>query len=273
MIIEIHIEIHGDHAEVVSYSGSETFVQIPERYQGFPVTVIGERAFERSNVESVQLPDTVVEIRPFAFRFSQLFSINMENLRNIGEEAFRGTKLVDVTLPSGVSLGDGVFHHCHRLYSVSIPNTLSISLDKHFTGLHVREIHFGGIEKEFRQRIPDRLEQDHPVFFFLDSNGDEYKEILQKVTTPEFAYTVFEDGIRIDKAFGKKIDVPEFISGYYVVEVGDAAFLEAESVYIPETVMNAPYAFMNCGCHYISIPTDLWIEPTTIPKGCVVKRY
>ena len=267
------IEILGDHAEVTCYNGDETHIQIPDEYCGVPVTVIGERAFERSNVESVHLPDTVVEIRPFAFRFSQLFSVNMENLRNIGEEAFRGTKLVDVTLPSGVSLGDGVFHHCHRLYSVSIPNTLSISLDKYFAGLHVREIHFRGTKEEFHERIQDRLEQDHPVFFFLDSNGDEYKEILQKITTPEFAYTVFEDGIRIDKAFGKKIDVPEFINGYYVVEVGDAAFLEAESVYIPETVMNAPYAFMNCGCHYISIPTDLWIEPTTIPKGCVVKRY
>lgn len=56
-------------------------------------------------------------------------------LRTIGESAFRGTRIRDLSLPEGVSLiGNSAFENCHELGSVRFPSTLKEAGASAFSG-------------------------------------------------------------------------------------------------------------------------------------------
>jgi len=53
---------------VIDYTGNSTSVVVPESFEGYTVTVIGECAFENKTfIESIDLPDTITVIRRRAF--------------------------------------------------------------------------------------------------------------------------------------------------------------------------------------------------------------
>lgn len=266
--------ILNNEVEIIGFDKETTELEIPAFIEGFPVTSIGESAFESTSVHYVQLPTSVVRIKPYAFRYSSLSSINLDHLKEIGDEAFRATKLVDIAIPDNVLLGNGVFHHCHRLHSVTLPNSISLNLDNHFAGLHVNEIHYCGTESQFYEKIIGRLECDHPVFYFLDNHGDEYKEVLGTGKTENLEYTVFGDGIRIDKATGRKIVIPERLEDNWVTSIGSAAFDKfTEEVFLPMTIRDCPDAFILCALlKKLSVPFDVFVDISTIPKITVIER-
>ena len=127
---------------------------------------------------------------------------------------------------------------------------------------------------QFREKIIGRLECDHPVFYFLDNHGDEYKEVLGTGKTENLEYTVFGDGIRIDKATGRKIVIPECIEDTGVTSVGLAAFDEfVEEVFLPMTIRDCPDAFILCASlRKLSVPFDVWIDACAIPKATIIER-
>ena len=85
-------EIDDGEVTILTYTGSETTVTVPDTVEGYPVTEIGEKAFARSRVVSVTLPDTVEEIDWFAF--SECVSLKTVTvgsaLSEIGYGAFDG---------------------------------------------------------------------------------------------------------------------------------------------------------------------------------------
>ncbi len=84
-------------ASVISYTGTDTAVEIPETLDGNPVTSIGENAFAKTAVTSVVIPEGVTSIGKNAFA---------ENNNN----------LIWISLPKSVaSIGEGAFGDCGSL--------------------------------------------------------------------------------------------------------------------------------------------------------------
>ncbi|MCM1299722.1 MAG: leucine-rich repeat protein [Firmicutes bacterium] len=144
--------------EIVSYSGSEAEVTVPDSINGVRVTKIDDRAFYNNTALSavtvpqgvkeigeyafygctaltvVSLPLTLEEIDEYAFSgCSSLSEITIpSSVRDIGDGAFsRNPALTEMTFPEGVrELGDndgieGVCYSCANLTSVSLPSTLT----------------------------------------------------------------------------------------------------------------------------------------------------
>ena len=91
----------GTGLKIDKYTGDSQYVVIQAYYDGLPVKEIGYRAFYRSNIISVSIPDTVVYI---------------------GDEVFYCcTNLTTATLPRDLKyLGDYSFYDCENLSSLLI---------------------------------------------------------------------------------------------------------------------------------------------------------
>lgn len=90
------------------------------------ITVIGNSAFEGSQISSINIPPSVIEIEYAAFKDSNLISVKIPNsITAIGAYAFSGTNLSSVIIPEGVSeIGCDIFTSCKKLSFVSLPNSL-----------------------------------------------------------------------------------------------------------------------------------------------------
>lgn len=130
-----------DGVVITGYTGTLTSFMLPDYIEGYPVTEIGDSAFENSEIEQIILPKTLVKIGEKAFQFSkQLIFVNMSNqvteigawafddcksltyislpdsLKTISPFAFWGAGLTTVTIPSGVEyIGNGAFGYGSEL--------------------------------------------------------------------------------------------------------------------------------------------------------------
>ena len=91
-------------------------------------TKIGESAFrDCTGLTSVTLPNTITEIRDYAFENSSISNFTIpSSVTSIGSRAFaRCESLTSVTIPSGVGeIYVQTFYQCENLASVTIPNTV-----------------------------------------------------------------------------------------------------------------------------------------------------
>lgn len=94
-----------ENGVVVSYSGTQTEIVIPSVYQGEPVTKIGDRAFQETNVVCVTIPSSIIEIGDYAFGYCH--------------------KLVNVIFNEGLKMvGEGAFFDCPKIEKMLFPNSL-----------------------------------------------------------------------------------------------------------------------------------------------------
>lgn len=103
---------------------------VPEYILGFPVSSIGDNAFEDCvSLTDLTLPDSIISFGGNAFgNCSSLLDFNMpSSLISIGYAAFnRCDKLTSINLPEGlISIGRGAFNYCENLQNVSIPNSVT----------------------------------------------------------------------------------------------------------------------------------------------------
>ena len=118
----------GYTATITQYSGTATDVVIPSEIDGYPVTEIGQGAFQYMKaLRSVTIPESVKVIGEDAFLFCiSLMSAELPSgLESIGENAFRSTCLLSVDVPDGVTrIGAGAFAYCRGLSNVHIPSSV-----------------------------------------------------------------------------------------------------------------------------------------------------
>ena len=148
----------GDGYSVTKYVGADSEVIIPPFYNGLPVTEIGKTAFMdceglyaviiSENVQkicnnafiyctelsSVELPSTLLEIGANAFSYSGISHINLpENLVKIDRQAFSYTKLTSIVMPDSLEeLGEFAFTGCALLKSADTGNGLKIIPEQAF---------------------------------------------------------------------------------------------------------------------------------------------
>lgn len=110
----------------VGFSGElPSSLVIPSMVDGSSVIAIGNGAFQKTSLESVQIPTSVLSIGKRAFEgcrslTSVVFSEGSK-LRTIAAEAFIGSGISNVCIPASVETLDiGVFASCSSLTSVTI---------------------------------------------------------------------------------------------------------------------------------------------------------
>ena len=99
-----HYTVENGLATVTKYEGAATLVEIPQTLDGYPVTAIGERAFEgNTSIAAVVVPDGVKVINWFAFYgCGSLFDITLPaSITSIGHAVFDGCAGPTVTCPKG----------------------------------------------------------------------------------------------------------------------------------------------------------------------------
>lgn len=105
--------------ELLCYLGTDKDVIIPTG-----ITTISEGAFKNADIESVIIPDTVLNIGSYAFAYcSNLVRVCMsDNIEHIGSYAFMYcVKLKDICIPKSLTtIEEGVFLGCREL-NIEIP--------------------------------------------------------------------------------------------------------------------------------------------------------
>ena len=121
--------IEGNQVTIKGYYGSETAIVVPSLIEGYPVTKIGNYAFDNSNFVSVKLPNSVQSVGEQAFAWSKsLKSIEFgTGLKVIGPDAFNDCAVLEnVTLPDGLEeIKYGAFIGCNALTHVVIPDSVT----------------------------------------------------------------------------------------------------------------------------------------------------
>ncbi len=120
----------GNSYIVSGFNGNPTYANIPNEYNGKPVTAIGERAFYKcGSLESVYIPIGIKTIENDAFfDCDKLTSLVIpDGMTTIGEYAFAGClALTSVTVPKSVTvIKDYAFSTCIKLASVYYAGNLS----------------------------------------------------------------------------------------------------------------------------------------------------
>lgn len=110
---------------IEEYIGTSKKLVIPSEYNGVPIRVIAERAFEGKGLKSVTISEGIIEIGSWAFAYNQnLKTINIpETVESIGAHAFEfAEKLKQIALPEKVKiLGECAFWGCSSLNEIVIP--------------------------------------------------------------------------------------------------------------------------------------------------------
>lgn len=291
-------EFDKETGTILWYKGKEKNTVIPSEIDGVAVKCIGERAFDHSGLESVEIPDSVTKIEKRAFRRNELTELNIpESVTEIGEEAFSGNKqLTSILIPNGVTtigkeafsfgeltdviISDGVTEIGEKaFYSNNISNLV---LSKNL--LKVGERAFGGNELK-TVTIPENvIEMGENSFYsaklkevivkYNDTNKEKrfnskWKNIGFPVELKPGAKNI--NGLVFDPDFGeilkykgeeKHVIIPNEIDGVKVTSIGDRAFysIELESVKLPDGLISiGEYAFCWNKLTSITIPENVEI--------------
>lgn len=122
---EYSISESGKNAVIEKYIGNDKSVVIPEEIEGATVTKIESGAFLQQDIESVVIPDTVVNVLSGAFMAcTKLKTVKLGNsVANIFGMAFSGcTSLEEINFPDSLEMiGDRTFENCTSLKKVSLP--------------------------------------------------------------------------------------------------------------------------------------------------------
>ena len=135
--IEVEYEVSEGQVTIKKIYTTLENVAIPSEIDGYPVTSIGDFAFEDCfGLTSITIPNSVTRIGDGAFTScSSLISITIPNsVTDIGDSAFNFCSgLTSITIPNNVTrIGDSAFWGCSSLTSITIPNSVTSIGDRAF---------------------------------------------------------------------------------------------------------------------------------------------
>ncbi len=269
----------GTHAVVVSYIGSAKNVVIAEEYDGKPVTKIKNNAFDGKSINSILIPDSIMEIGDYAF--------------------YNCSTMTDVTVGNGLlSVGTDAFALCTGLMSVHITDIskwCAISFENHSANpLSCANDLYIGTEAVRNLVIPVGVESIGNYAFYncifitdltisngvvsIGSSAFSYCRSITEITVPEsvesigssaFSFctglsnaTLGNGVINIGaNAFDGCSSLTSVTVGNKLKNIGDYAFANCPilaSVNIPEsTVRIGDYAFSLSGLTALTVPNSV----------------
>lgn len=237
----------------------------------YTVTAIGDYAFEKTSVNSVQLPNSIVSIGKNAFYdCSNITEIALpSSVRSIGENAYYGcTGLTEIDLSNVTSLGKAAFAKCENIKTITISNRLSRLPNSAFSDCkalseiiipenitEIGEATFKNCSGLKEVTFPSNLQ-------IIGKNAFAYCTELQEVSFPNSVTKIGES------AFNSCSSIKEVIIPNGVTILDDGIFAKCtslQSVVIPESITKINNDVFN-GCN-LKIVYSLNPTPPTIVKG------
>ena len=163
--------------QVVKYHGDRKEVKLPESvlFDGKSkiLIAIGPNSFEKTVVESLIMPDSIVDIGSCAFHESELSRIHLSSslehidysafsgcksleeinlpssLNRMGPHAFNRTGIKSISIPEGIiKIDDSLFSFCRSLIEVILPKTVKEIGDGAFMSTGLKSINLNeGLER------------------------------------------------------------------------------------------------------------------------------
>lgn len=199
---------------VSGYTGDSVKIKIPNEHNGIKVTVIEEKAFENSTIQTIELGENIYVIENSAFKncyHLKKVCLN-NNLEIIEYDAFEGCSLLsDIELPQSLTaISTGVFRNCSSLTKVTIPINIT-KIDSNT---------FEGCNKLETVNIPDDLQSISKRAFYDCSK-------ISKITLPDSLSSIGEE------AFGNCTNLSSITIPSNVTSVGEDAFINScHTIYI-----------------------------------------
>ena len=227
-------------ATITDYVGNAADLIIPTTLGDYPVTSIGDRAFENNSyLESVTIGDNITSIGAIAFNScGRLYSVTIgENVTSIGGAAFMWcNSLTNVIIPDSVtSIGDEAFFECRYLKSVIIgEGVITIGSNAFSDCTNLTSVTIGGSVKSIG------------VSAFRSTR-------LTSVTIPDSVESIG------DAAFVSCSRLTSVTIGDGVESIGRSAFsgcTSLTSVTIPDSVVSIGESAFSCG----SGLTGIWVD-------------
>ncbi|MDE6519385.1 MAG: leucine-rich repeat protein [Ruminococcus sp.] len=115
---EMTFSVYEKELLLISYSGTDSYIEVPEKIDGYTVTEIGNYAFrDNTQLKSIKLPDTI---------------------NDIGISAFQNTGLVSFDVPENVtSIHTNTFADCINLEKINLSDNVSYMYLSAFTNTKV----------------------------------------------------------------------------------------------------------------------------------------
>ena len=135
------IDNSGNANIIKCYDNTGTTIKVPSEVDGYTVTAItvsslSENAFEITDVESIELPDTIRKLGDYTFYNVPVKSIKLpSNLTTIGNKCFSLSKIESIEMPSTVTrIGFSICQYCSSLKSVILSEELESITESAFVG-------------------------------------------------------------------------------------------------------------------------------------------
>ena len=123
-------EIVDEEIIITDYSGTASYLNVPDTFQGYPITTIGPYAFSNSRFNHVTLGNNIEIIDDHAFDYSRYIEdINIPaSVTYIGLFAFGNCQnLINLDFDKDIQLtelSEGAFSYCYSLEKVVLPDSL-----------------------------------------------------------------------------------------------------------------------------------------------------
>ena len=115
---------NGENSVIITNSVNTGIVVIPSSIENYPVTIVGDYAFQDNKITSLTIPNSVITIGIAAFSNNQLTSLTIPNsVITIGLSAFADNQISSVTIPESVTYLTGFDNN--QLTSVTIPTSVT----------------------------------------------------------------------------------------------------------------------------------------------------
>ncbi|MGN0518866.1 MAG: leucine-rich repeat domain-containing protein [Acutalibacteraceae bacterium] len=187
--------------------------------------------------------------------------VNNKTITVIGRNAFKGTGITSLTIPSSVTKIEAyAFDGCTGMQSITIPDTVEYIDQNAFYGCN--DLVIIGSEDSEAQRFAT----DNGYMFATSKTNDYYYyvELIKDINSDGTEY-IKDRTLTLIKYIGSQtsgnITLPSSISGYRVAKAGNNLFNGASgfsSITIPYSIVNiGDYAFNNCINVKINIQGEL----------------
>lgn len=205
-------------AEITSYNGSATELEIPSIVDGYTVTSIGHNAFyDCKSLIRVDLPDEINNIESYAFTFSNLEKISFsDNIVNIGEYAFMGSNIETIILPKSLkTIKLGTFAYCDKLRDIEFPYEL------------------------------EKIYGTNSMSTMYESGAFQDCSSLTEINLPQSLKTIEGGYVFANCSKLKTINIPDsvFDIGYFTF----SNCVSLKKIYLPNDILNLSWGVF-CGC-------------------------
>lgn len=198
---------------VTNYHGTKREIIIPSKIGGKPVNELGSSAFEKADLDRIEIPDSVKKAGDHLFYNSKIREVRFgSGLTVIPKYAFAECKeLRSVILPNTViTIEDEAFRMCRSLEYLAFPDSLCFIRGRAFSGSGLMS---------FSMRFPARL--NDPLAFQNTALHKAYKLIATENTDERLRVLLVGANIEIKLPNKRVIFCDNSICGGFTIDLSE----------------------------------------------------